>query len=79
MTADHEPKPRHLIVGEQTKDVKLGAEIVVADPSARRYVVDEVNKEDGRLYAELTDLTKNKVTHRVPIVLGTPVIVRDPE
>lgn len=46
MAAEHEPKPRHLIVGDQTKDVEPGAVIAGGDPSATRFVVKEV-KENG--------------------------------
>jgi len=77
MTADHEPKPIHLVVGEQTKDVKPGARIMGGDPSATRFIVKEI-KENGQLNVEITDLISGEM-YIAPILEGASVIIQYPE
>ena len=77
MTADREPKQRHLVVGEQTKDIKPGVRIVGGDPSATRFTVKEVG-ESGQLNVEITDLITEEI-RTAPMPEGTPVIIQDPE
>lgn len=75
MSKDFEQNLRHLVVGEQTRDIRPGSIIVGGDPSAVRYSVREV-KEDGRLNVEIKDLLTGE-TRVAPMVPGTPVIVED--
>ena len=74
MTAEHKPEERRLVIGPQTKDVRVGDEIVVAEPSIRKITIKEI-QENGNLVVEIHNLIEDSKTV-APMVLGTPVIVR---
>ena len=76
MTADYEPKPKHLVVGEQMRNVKPGAGIVGGDLSVTRITVKEV--EERQLNVEIENLITGEI-RTAPILEGTPVIIQDPE
>ena len=75
MTPEIEFKPRHLVIGEQTKSVKIGAEILGGDPSAVRYLVGSV-REDGTLMVEIIDLLSDSI-RIAPMPVGTSVVIQD--
>jgi hypothetical protein len=75
MAVEHEPKPKHLIVGDQTKGVEPGAVIVGGDPSVRKITIKEV-QENGELVVEIHNLIEDSKSI-APMVLDTPVIIRE--
>ncbi len=74
MTPEYKPRERHLVIGEQTKDLQVGLPIKIGEPSVKRLTIKEV-KDSGLLIVEEYDLIKRKVNFVAPMVLGTPIIV----
>ena len=75
MTTEHKLEEKHLVIGPQTMDVSVGAEIVGAEPSVRKITIKEV-QENGELVVEIHNLIEDSKSI-APMVLDTPVIVRE--
>ena len=75
MAVEREPKPKHLIIGPQTKDIRVGTEILGAEPSTKRITIKEV-QESGELVVEIHNLIEGSKSI-APMVPGTSVIVRE--
>lgn len=74
MTVDHELQKRHLVVGDETKNVPVGSRIVGGDPSAVRLTVERVDEETGALTVQMKDLIGGG-TKEAPMLLGTDVTI----
>lgn len=68
-------KERRLIIGPQTKNLQMGDEIVVVEPSTRRIIVKEVH-ESGELDVEIHNLIEDSKSV-APMMIGTPVVIRE--
>ena len=75
MTAEHKSEERRLIIGPQTKNLQVGDKIVVVEPSVRRIIVEKVH-ESGELDVEIHNLIEDSRSV-APMMLGTPVVIRE--
>lgn len=72
MSAEQKPERRHLIVGEETKDVPLGARIVASD-TVMDFTVQSV-EETGKLNVRIRDTITGEESV-APMPVGIPVII----